>query len=183
MLSPGSRCDQVESSAPKQKNTAPTALAGSSVTIKGDTRDVGTNAAPPCETKAGDAAAEAARAAFQGLQASVAENAQVGARFVLRKLESPKSYKASLPTYPGMALQPSNHIHDIDTERARNYETPSSGRGSLFVFHESRGRNNWTFLIAGPFCIARCRCPPYGPTWGVSSPDIAPGVPEFRTPT
>ncbi|CAB1096828.1 unnamed protein product [Ectocarpus sp. CCAP 1310/34] len=67
---------EVESSAPKQTNTAPPALAGSSVTIKGETPDVDTNAAPPCETKAGDSAAEAARAAFQGLQASVAENAQ-----------------------------------------------------------------------------------------------------------
>ncbi|CAM9597424.1 unnamed protein product, partial [Ectocarpus sp. 13 AM-2016] len=67
---------EVESSAPKQKNTAPPALAGLSVAIKGETLDAGTNAAPPCETKAGDSAAEAARAAFQGLQASVAENAQ-----------------------------------------------------------------------------------------------------------
>lgn len=89
MLSPVSRSDQVETAAPKQKDPAPNALAGSSVTIKGDTPDVGTNASPPYETTAGDSAAEAARAAFQGLQASVAENAQVGVRFVLNKLKSP----------------------------------------------------------------------------------------------
>lgn len=79
---PGSPSDQVDTAAPKQKSIAPAALAGSSVTIKGDTPDVSTNAAPACEAKAGDSAADAARAAFQGLQASVAENAQVGVGFV-----------------------------------------------------------------------------------------------------